>query len=69
MIPNNLSTLTDHFFDNLDDTERQVIKLRFGIPNGSVLTLSEVSKHLGIDSDAVRKIELRAMSKLGWLQQ
>jgi RNA polymerase primary sigma factor len=50
--------------DRLDDRERTVIALRFGLGGGEPLTLKEVGRRLGITREWVRKIELRAVRKL-----
>lgn len=51
--------------DRLDDRERTVVALRFGLGGGSPLTLKEVGRRLGITREWARKIELRAVRKLG----
>jgi len=48
----------------LDERERLVISLRFGLLDGSPLTLKEIGCRVGVTREWVRKIELRAMSKL-----
>jgi RNA polymerase primary sigma factor len=50
--------------DQLDDRERQVLMLRFGLTGGMPLTLREIGHRLGVTREWVRKIELRAVSKL-----
>jgi RNA polymerase primary sigma factor len=50
--------------DRLDERERLVISLRFGLLDGSPLTLKEIGCRVGVTREWVRKIELRAMSKL-----
>jgi RNA polymerase primary sigma factor len=57
--------------DRLDDRERMVVCLRFGLCGDGPLTLQEVGKRLGVTREWVRKIELRAVRKLddrtrGW---
>lgn len=49
----------------LDDRERQVITLRFGLDGRDPLTLREAGDRLGITREWVRKIELHALDKLG----
>jgi RNA polymerase primary sigma factor len=48
----------------LDDRERTVVDLRFGLRGGSPLTLKEVGRRLGVTREWVRKIEIRAVRKL-----
>ena len=48
----------------LDDRERAILALRFGLEGELPLTLKEVGKRLGVTREWVRKIELRAVRKL-----
>jgi len=48
----------------LDDRERQVLTLRFGLTGGDPMTLKEIGLRLGITREWVRKIELRAVNRL-----
>jgi RNA polymerase primary sigma factor len=50
--------------DRLDDRERMVLSLRYGLDGETPLTLKEIGRRLGITREWVRKIELRAVSKL-----
>jgi RNA polymerase primary sigma factor len=54
-----------HRLGRLDDRERQVIALRFGLDGRAPLTLREVGDRLGITREWVRKIELKAVEKMG----
>ncbi|MCC6226498.1 MAG: sigma-70 family RNA polymerase sigma factor [Microthrixaceae bacterium] len=48
----------------LDDRERQILKLRFGLDRGEPRTLEEVGEHFDLTRERIRQIEARAMSKL-----
>jgi RNA polymerase primary sigma factor len=48
----------------LDDRERSILALRFGLEGELPLTLKEVGRRLGVTREWVRKIELRAVRKL-----
>ena len=48
----------------LDDRERTVLRLRYGLEGATPQTLKEIGARLGITREWVRKIELRAVSKL-----
>ncbi|MBV8487421.1 MAG: RNA polymerase sigma factor RpoD/SigA [Planctomycetaceae bacterium] len=50
--------------DRLDERERQVLLLRFGLTGEFPLTLKEIGHRLGVTREWVRKIELRAVNKL-----
>ena len=48
----------------LNNQEKQIISLRFGIPNGDDMTLEQVGKVLGITRERVRQIQNKALDKL-----
>jgi RNA polymerase sigma factor (sigma-70 family) len=48
----------------LDDRERVVLQLRFGLDRGEPRTLDEVGAHFHLTRERIRQIEARAMSKL-----
>lgn len=48
----------------LDDREKQVIELRYGLGGGAPLRQREVANHLGISRSYVSRIETRALEKL-----
>ena len=48
----------------LDDREREVLSLRFGLRDGLQLTLEEVAVQLRITRERVRQIEQRGLKKL-----
>ncbi len=50
--------------DRLDDRERMIVALRFGLEGQAPLTLKEVGRRLGVTREWVRKIEVRAVRKL-----
>jgi RNA polymerase primary sigma factor len=49
---------------NLEDRERLVIELRFGLTDGDGKTLQEIGRQLGLTREGVRQIEQRALKKL-----
>src|SRR6185437_4373622 len=48
----------------LDDRERKVIALRYGLGNGHPMTLRDVGKQMGLSGERVRLIEREALRKL-----
>jgi RNA polymerase sigma factor (sigma-70 family) len=48
----------------LDERERQILALRFGLDRGEPRTLEEVGEHFNLTRERIRQIEARAMSKL-----
>ena len=48
----------------LNIQEKEIIKLRFGIPDDNNMTLEQVGKNLGLTRERVRQIEKRALIKL-----
>jgi RNA polymerase sigma factor (sigma-70 family) len=48
----------------LDDRERAILRLRFGLDRGEPRTLDEVGVHFHLTRERIRQIEVRAMSKL-----
>ena len=50
--------------ERLDNRERSILALRYGLEGESPLTLKEIGRRLGVTREWVRKIELRALRKL-----
>src|SRR3954452_12484207 len=48
----------------LDERERQVIRLRFGLDRGEPRTLEDLASHFNLTRERIRQIEQRAMAKL-----
>jgi len=49
---------------NLDQREREVLVMRYGLEDGRPLTLEEVGKKLGVTRERARQIETKALRKL-----
>ncbi len=48
----------------LEEREREVLKLRFGLDRGEPRTLEEVGEYFALTRERIRQIESRAMAKL-----
>ena len=56
--------IKENGFPILNSDERQVIELRFGIPDGNGKTLQEVGDIMKVTRERVRQIEKKALKKL-----
>ncbi len=54
----------DEVFSTLTEREEKVLRMRFGIGDGSDHTLEEVGKVLGVTRERVRQIEAKAIRKI-----
>ena len=52
------------FLDNLNERERLIVDLRFGLSGARIKTLEEVSKQIGRTRERVRQIQNQALVKL-----
>jgi RNA polymerase sigma factor (sigma-70 family) len=52
------------FLAPLDEHERNILKLRFGLDRGEPRTMEEVGELFNVSPERIRQIEARAMSKL-----
>ena len=50
--------------DQLDERERRILEMRFGLRGGRALTLEEVSQEIGRTRERVRQIQNQALAKL-----
>jgi len=48
----------------LDEREREILRLRYGLDKGEPRTLEEVGEYFNLTRERIRQIESRAMSKL-----
>ena len=60
MLPEHIS----HLLEFLDEREREILRLRYGLDRGEPRTLEEVGEHFNLTRERIRQIESRAMSKL-----
>jgi RNA polymerase primary sigma factor len=50
--------------EELNEREREVVRLRFGLDDGQVRTLEEVGKQFGVTRERIRQIESKTLAKL-----
>ena len=62
--PRCFPTRSSRLLSPLDERERQILRLRFGLDRGEPRTLEEVGEHFNLTRERIRQIEARAMSKL-----
>ena len=60
----NLQEHTESVLKTLTPREEQIIKMRFGIGDGSEHTLEEVGQRFAVTSERIRQIEAKALRKL-----
>jgi RNA polymerase sigma factor (sigma-70 family) len=48
----------------LDERERQVVAMRFGLDGGEPRTFEQISRHFDLSSERIRQIEFKALKKL-----
>ena len=60
----NLKEQTDTVLKSLTPREEQVIKMRFGVGDGSEHTLEEVGQNFAVTRERIRQIEAKALRKL-----
>ena len=60
----NLKEQIEHVLRTLTPREQQVVKLRFGVGDGSKHTLQEVGQNFAVTRERIRQIEVKALRKL-----
>ena len=59
-----LSEAIEEALQELNDRERAVVRLRFGLDDGQIRTLEEVGKEFGVTRERIRQIESKTLAKL-----
>ncbi|MBI5149496.1 MAG: sigma-70 family RNA polymerase sigma factor [Candidatus Omnitrophica bacterium] len=52
------------FLDMLDERERRIIDMRYGLTDGEGRTLAEIAQELGVSRERVRQIEVATLKKI-----
>ena len=64
LVRRELEKIIQHLMDALNDRQRMILRLHYGLDNGTCRSLEEISKELGISKERARQIEKQAMNKL-----
>lgn len=64
LIRTELERIMEELLDSLNDRQRKILRLHFGMENGHRYSLEEISRILGISKERVRQVEKAAMDKL-----
>ena len=60
----NLKEMTEQVLSTLTPREERIIKMRFGLEDGTEHTLEEVGQNFGVTRERIRQIEAKALRKL-----
>jgi RNA polymerase primary sigma factor len=60
----NLKEMTEQVLNMLTPREERIIKMRFGLEDGTEHTLEEVGQRFGVTRERIRQIEAKALRKL-----
>ncbi len=64
LVRRELKNTVEALLAQLNDRQQQVLRLRYGMDNGSPCSMEAIGKQLGISKERVRQIERQAVEKL-----
>ena len=64
LVRRELESTINQLLSHLNDRQRQILRLHFGMEDGTCYSLEQISRKLGISKERVRQIEKQAMEKL-----
>ena len=64
LVRRELERTINQLLSHLNDRQRQILRLHFGMEDGTCYSLEQISRKLGISKERVRQIEKQAMEKL-----
>ncbi len=59
-----LNEAVEEALDDLNDREKAVVRMRFGLDDGQARTLEEVGREFGVTRERIRQIESKTLAKL-----
>lgn len=65
LVRQELRETIEQLLSRLEERQRQVLRLRFGMEDGTCYSLEDIRKMLGVSKERVRQIEQQAIKKLG----
>lgn len=60
------ATALDAALGRLDERERRIIELRYGLKDGRCRTLAEIGREFRLTRERIRQLEHRALQRLRW---
>jgi len=64
--PHKLVELLQNACGVLNERERAILEMRFGLKDGRNYSLEKVGEHFGVSGERIRQIEARALRKLNY---
>ena len=64
LIRRELEHIIDGMLNQLNERQRVILRLHYGMEDGTCYSLEEIGKRLGISKERARQIEKQAMDKL-----
>jgi len=59
-----LNSAVEEALSDLNDREKAVVRMRFGLDDGQARTLEEVGREFGVTRERIRQIESKTLAKL-----
>lgn len=64
LVRRELELIMETLLSHLNDRQRHILRLHFGMEDGTCYSLEQISRQMGISKERVRQIEKQAMEKL-----